>query len=107
MVDPPELVGDLDQAELREVPDVRRQLAGDARMARETFDVLVEVLVDAVDEDGHRRVDRAQARHEVAVGVGAAALELARREVEEADEMVDDAVELLVGDQARQTRGRP
>ncbi len=31
-----------------------------------------------------------------------AALELARREVEEADEVVDDAVELLVGDQARE-----
>src|SRR5262249_55043485 len=39
----------------------------------------------------------------VAVGVGAAALELARRAVQEADEVMDDAVELFVGDQARQS----
>ena len=102
MVDPAKLIGDLHQAELREVPDVRRQLAGDARMARGAFDVLVEVLVDAIDEDGHRRGDRAQARHQMAVGVGAAALQLARGEVEQANEVVDDAVQLFVGDQAGQ-----
>jgi len=40
----------------------------------------------------------------VAVGVRAAALELARREVEEADEVVDDALELLIGDQRGECR---
>ena len=34
MVDAAQLVGDLDEAQLREVPDVRRQLAGDARADR-------------------------------------------------------------------------
>ena len=48
-------------------------------------------------------LDRAQARHQVAVRVCAAALELARREIEEADEVVDDALELLVGDQASES----
>ena len=100
VVDAAQLVGDLDQAELREVPDVGRQLAGDARARRQLLDVLVEVLVDAVDEDRQRRLERAQARHEVAVGVGGAALQLARREVEQAHEVVDDAVQPRVGDQA-------
>ena len=100
VVDAAQLVRDLDQAELREVPDVGRQLAGHARARRQLLDVLVEVLVDAVDEDRQRRVERAQARHQVAVGVGGAALQLARREVEQADEVVDDAVQPGVGDQA-------
>ena len=62
---------------------------------RHALDVLVEVLVDAVDEDRHRRLDRAQPRNQVAVGVVGAALQLARREVEQADEVVDDAAQLL------------
>ena len=103
VVDAAELIGHFHQAELGEVPHVGGQLAGDARVGGQALDVLGEVLVDAIDEDGHRRLDRAQSRHQVAVGVGAAALELARREVEEADEVIDDAVELLVGDQARQS----
>ena len=41
--------------------------------------MLVEVLVDSVDEDRQRRVERTQARHQMAIGVGGAALELARR----------------------------
>ena len=100
VVDAPQLVRHLDQPELREVPDVGRQLAGHARAERQVLDVLVEVLVDAVDEDRQRRLQRAQPRHQVAVGVGGAALQLARREVEQAHEMVDDAVQLRVADQA-------
>jgi hypothetical protein len=103
MVDAAQLVGDLDQPELREMPDVRRELAGHARMLARAFDVLVEVLVDAVDEQCDRRVHRAQARDQMAVGVGSAALQLARREVEQPHEVVDRAVEPLVGDQASET----
>ena len=66
--------------------------------------MLVEVLVDAIDENGHRRANRAQARHQVAICVCATALELAWREIKEADEVVDDALELLVGDQASESR---
>ena len=104
VVDAAQLVGDLDQPELGEVPDVGRELAGHAGVGRAVLDVLVEVLVDAVDEDRQRRVQRAQPRHQVAVGVGRAALQLARREVEQAHEVVDDAVQLGVGDQAGQPR---
>jgi len=50
VIDPPDLIGDLDQAELGVVPDVRRQLAGDTRVSRRFLYVLVEILVDAVDE---------------------------------------------------------
>jgi hypothetical protein len=106
MIDAAQLVSHLDQAELRKVPDVRRQLAGHARAVRHVLDMLVEVLVDAVDEDRERRVQRAQARHQVAVGLGRAALQLARREVEQAHEVVDHAVQLRVGDQPP-SRGRP
>jgi hypothetical protein len=42
MVDPSELVGDLVEPELREMPDVRRELARDARLASKAFDVFVE-----------------------------------------------------------------
>ena len=48
--------------------------------------------------------ERAQPRHQVAVGVGGAALQLARREVEQAHEVVDDAVQLRVVDQAGEAR---
>src|SRR5690348_17079891 len=68
-------------------------------MIGDAFDMLVEVLVYPVDEERHRRAHRAQPRHEMAVGVGAAALELLRGEIEKADEMVDGAVELIVGDE--------
>ena len=104
MVDPAQLIGDLDEAELRPVPHVRRQLAGDARTDREGLDVLVEVLVDTVDEDGQRRLHGPEPRHEVSVGVGRAALELARGEIEEPDEMIDDAMEPMVVDQAGEPR---
>jgi hypothetical protein len=70
MVDPAKLIGNLHQTELCEVPYVRRQLAGDAGMARWTFDVLVEVFIDAIDEDGHRQSDLAQTRHQMAVSIG-------------------------------------
>src|ERR1700722_16603756 len=73
-------------------------------MARGAFDVLVELLIDAIDEDRNRRGDRAQARHQMAVSVGAATLELARGEFEQSDEMVDDAVELFVPNEAGQGR---
>ena len=107
VIDPAKLIGDLHQAELREVPHVRRQLAGDARMAGRAFDVLVEILIDAIDEDGHRRGDRAQTWHQMAVGVGTATLQLARGELEQADEMVDDAVKLFVRDEAGQAGTDP
>ena len=54
VVDAPNLIGDLDQAELGEVPDVGRQFPGHAGVHREVLDVLVEVLVDAIDEDRQR-----------------------------------------------------
>src|SRR4029453_15169577 len=103
MVDPAEMICDLHQAELREVPHVRRQLAGDARMARKALDMLVEVLVDTIDENGHGRANRAQARHQVAICVCATALELAWREIKEANEVVDDALELRGGGEASQS----
>src|SRR4029077_19951722 len=59
----PNLVGDLDQAELGEVPDFRRKFAGHARVDREILQVFVEILINAVDENGERRFDRAQSRH--------------------------------------------
>ena len=102
MIDPAKLIGDLHQAELREVPDIRRYLTGDAGMARGAFDMLVEGLINAIDEDGHRRGDRAQARHQMAVGVGAATLQLARGELEQANKVVDDAMELFVRNEAGQ-----
>src|SRR5690348_2661960 len=68
-------------------------------MVRKAFDMLVEVLVDAIDEYGHGCADCAQARNQMAVGVGTAALQLARREIEEADKVIDDAVKVLVGKQ--------
>ena len=39
------------------MPDVGRQLAGDARPVADGLDVLIEVLVDAVDENGQGRLD--------------------------------------------------
>src|SRR5438105_6748070 len=62
--------------------------------------MLVEILVDAIDEQGYWRANRAQARHQMAVSVCAASLEFAWREIKQADEVVDDAMELLVIDQA-------
>src|SRR5436190_21939595 len=73
-------------------------------MAREPFDMRVEVLVDAIDEQRYWRANRAQARHQMAVSVCAAALEFARREIKKADEVVDDAVELVIIDQAGDAR---
>ena len=70
MVDAAKLIGDLDEAELGEVPDVGGELAGDARGRREALDVLGEVLVDAVDEDRQRRLDGPEPRHEMPVRVG-------------------------------------
>ena len=62
--------------------------------------MFIEVFVNAVDEHCHGRGDSTQARHQMAVSVGAAALQLAWREIEKAYEMIDDAVELIVCDQA-------
>ena len=66
--------------------------------------MLVEVLVDAVDEDGQRGFEGSQPRHEVSVRVGGAALELARSEIEKAHEMIDDAVQAVVVDQPGEAR---
>src|SRR5437016_263756 len=104
MIDPAELVRDLDQAELGEVPHVGRQLAGHARADVQDLDVLVEVLVDAIDEDGQGGLDGSQPRHEVSVGVGGAALELARGEIQESYEMIDDAVQPVVLDESGEPR---
>ena len=57
VVDAAQLVGHLDQPELREIPDVGQELTGHAWVHRQVFDVLVEVLVDAVDEDRDRRLE--------------------------------------------------
>ena len=52
----PELIGDLHKSHLGKVPDVRRKLARMTRTRGELRrDVLVEVLVDGVDEDGDGR----------------------------------------------------
>src|SRR5262249_39240670 len=104
VVDAAQLVRDLDQPELGEVPDVWRQLAGHAGAEIQPLDVLVEVLVDAVDEDRQRRLHAPEPRHEVPVGLGRASLKLARGEVEQPDEVVDDAVQALIGDQPREAR---
>ena len=56
--------------------------------------MLVEVLVDPVDEDGERRLERAQSRHQMSIRVGGDTLQLARREIEQTHEVVDDAVQL-------------
>ena len=58
--------------------------------------MFVEVLVDAIDEDCDWRTDRPQPWHEMTVSVGAAALKLLRGEVEEADEMIYNPVQLFV-----------
>jgi hypothetical protein len=68
------------------------------------LDVLVEVLVDAVDEDRDRDLDGAEPRHEVPVGVVRAALQVARRKVEQADEVVHHAAQVAVGDEAGEAR---
>ncbi len=68
-------------------------------LTSEAFDVLVEVLVDAVDEDRERGLDGPEPRHEVPVGIGGAPQKLARGEVQQPDEMVDDAVQPPVVDQ--------
>src|SRR5215510_9101077 len=54
MVDAAELIGDLDETKLREIPNVRRQLSSHARMTLAALDVLVEILINAVDEDRYR-----------------------------------------------------
>jgi hypothetical protein len=97
VADPAELVGHLHQPHLREVPDVRRELAGVARArGRLARDVLVEVLVDAVDEDRDRRRDPTQARDQLVVGFVRRAEEVAAIEVEQVDEVIDDAREVRI-----------
>src|SRR4029453_11633192 len=81
-----------------------RERPGHTRMAGATLDVLVEVLIDAVDKDRDRRIERAQPRQEMAVGVAGGALHLDGGEIEKPNEMVNDAVQSLVGHQARQLR---
>jgi hypothetical protein len=102
MVDPPKLVGNLDQAQLGKVPYVRRKLTRYAWAAPHAFDMLVEILVDTVDEDRHRRVNRSQAWGQVTVSVTGAALKVARWKIQKPDEVIDHAVQLFIGDQARQ-----
>ena len=105
MADASQLVGDLDQPHLQEVPDVRGELAGVARArGRLAGDVLVEVLVDAVDEDRDRRRDRAQAGDQLVVGVVRRPEEVAAIEVEQVDEVVDDAREVRVPEERVELR---
>jgi hypothetical protein len=107
MVDAAQLVGDLDQAKLGEVPHVGGNLASDARALPPVLHVLVEVLVHSVDEDGEGRGEGAEPGHEVPVGVGGAALELARGEVEEPHEVIDHAVQAVVVDEPGEARAHP
>ena len=107
MVDAAKLVGDLDEPELGEVPHVGRELAGDAWALPPVLHVLVEVLVHPIDEDGEGRGEGAQPRYEMPVGVGGAALELARGEVEQAHEMIDHAVQSVVVDEPGEARADP
>src|SRR5215472_12041619 len=69
-------------------------------MAGGAFNMFVEILIDPVDEDRDRRGDRAQARHQMTVCVGAATLEFAWGKFEQPDEVVDNAVEFFVSDKA-------
>src|SRR5262245_43391255 len=102
---PPQLIGDLDESHLGEVPDVRRQLA---RMARPRGglrrDVLVEVLVDGVDEDGDRRGDVPNAWDQLAVCLARGPEQGPALEIEQVDEVVDDAVQIGVHDDGVELR---
>src|SRR5512144_403317 len=102
MVDPPKLVGNLDEAQLGKVPHVRRELTRHAWAIPDGFDMFIEILVDTVEEDGHRRVSRPQAWSQVTVGITGTALEVARWKIQEPDEVIDNTMQLVVGDQARQ-----
>ena len=108
VADAAQLIGDLDEPHLGEVPDVRRQLAGVARARRRLRrDVLVEVLVDVVDEDRDRRRDaRRRGISWLSVSV-ARAEEVAALEVEQVDEVVDDAAQVRVREQRVELRVRP
>src|SRR4029450_6907344 len=107
VIDASELIGDLDETELSEIPHIGRELSSDARAGPGALDVLVEILVDPVDEDRYRRRNRSKQRHEPPIGIGGTALEVTRVEVEQANKMVDDAAQMVIGDQARQLRTNP
>jgi hypothetical protein len=102
---PAQLVGHLDERHLREVPDVRRQLARMARPRRDLRrDVLVEVLVDAVDEDRHRRGDVPDAGNQLVIGLAGGPEQIPALEVEEIDEVVDDAAQVRVHEERVELR---
>src|SRR5258705_7969182 len=101
VIDASKLIGDLDETELREIPYIWRELPGDARAGPDTFDVLVEILVDPVDEDRDRRRDRSKQRHKPPIGIGGTALKFARIEVEQAHKVVNNAAQMAISDQGR------
>src|SRR5206468_1620428 len=86
--DPAQLIGNFDEPNLGEVPDVRRQLSRMARTRTElSRDVLVEVLVDGVDEDRHLRGDVTEAWDQMVVGVARGPEQIPALEVEQVDEV--------------------
>src|SRR5687768_16347385 len=107
VIDASKLIGNLDETELGEIPHIWRELSSDARARLDTLDVLVEVLVDSVDEDGDRGRDRSKKGHKPPVGIGGTALKVTRVEVEETHEMVDDAAQMVISDQDCQLRANP
>src|SRR6266849_4765596 len=104
VIDASKLIGDVAETELREIPYIWRELPSDARAGPDTFDVLVEILVDPVDEDRDRRRDRSKQRHKPSISIGGTALKVTRVEVEQANKMVDDAAQMAISDQGCQLR---